>query len=998
MAKDTFTGPLEQVDACCWRIPKSYKQGMLVDGLIFSNEKLMAQLKKDQAPEQVANVAFLPGIQLASLAMPDIHWGYGFCIGGVCATDPDEGGVISPGGVGYDINCLSEKSLILSSFGYTRRISDMAGEWQQARLACFNLQQEKATTTEVQLWFAQKPKAPVLRVVTETGDEIEATADHPFWTPDGMVALGQLRSGDRIAQVGFQGVPYEEPAERVLVSEGDLIAQWKNQNKALAGNGLGQMLDFLKQRGLLPLTSTSPALPYLCKILGFVFGDGHLHFVGGMGKGVTAFYGQPDDLETLRADLVQVGVTPSRVYSRERSHAIQTLYGEYQFESQENHIKVIGSGFALLLACLGAPIGDKAKQAYSVPRWLEAAPLWQKRLFLAALFGSELTTPATISGHDTVFGAPTLSMNKRSEFVEGGRQFLEQISAWLTEFGVRTQSLLCDTSYHDKEGEVSLRLRLILSPKSDSLLNLWSRIGYDYNRKRSNLAALAVQYLKHKQNHLDRRQETAQLTRRLACQDVPRRQIMGQLVGAGINQRFIERALYGKSESIPRVGEQFPTFSEFCTSASTNSMPTGMVWERIASIEPVPDFDGNVYDFTVAHPDHNFIANGFVVSNCGVRLVRSNLYYQDVKRNLRQLVEALFRNVPTGAGRSGKYHFNHKELKQLMASGSSFLLNRDLATQSDIDFTEAHGKLDGADPEEVSQQALRRGEDQCGTLGSGNHFLEVQVVDHVFDEEAAQVIGLEKDLVCVMIHSGSRGLGYQVCDDALAMLRKVPERYGIALPDRQLACAPVDSPEGKRYIGAMRAAANFAWCNRQLLMMQAREVFAQIFGRSWQELGMSLVYDVAHNIAKFEEHLINGKRKRVWVHRKGATRAFPPQHPEIPVQYRAIGQPVIIPGDMGRASWVLVGQPGSMERTFGTTCHGAGRALSRTAAFKEAAGRRIDKELEARGVIARAQSLRGLAEEQPKAYKDVDDVVEVVHQAGLSKKVARMRPIGVIKG
>jgi tRNA-splicing ligase RtcB (3'-phosphate/5'-hydroxy nucleic acid ligase) len=249
-----------------------------------------------------------------------------------------------------------------------------------------------------------------------------------------------------------------------------------------------------------------------------------------------------------------------------------------------------------------------------------------------------------------------------------------------------------------------------------------------------------------------------------------------------------------------------------------------------------------------------------------------------------------------------------------------------------------------------------------------------------------------------MIHSGSRGLGYQVCDDALAMLRKAPEKYGIALPDRQLACAPVNSPEGQRYIAAMRAAANFAWCNRQLLMQQAREVFATIFGRSWQELQMNLVYDVCHNIAKFEEHTVGDQRKRVWVHRKGATRAFPPNHPEIPSRYRKIGQPVIIPGDMGRASWVLVGQQGSMDQTFGTTCHGAGRAMSRTAAVREAAGRRIDKELEARGIIARAQSHKGLAEEQPKAYKNVDEVVEVVHRAGLSHKVARMRPIGVIKG
>jgi tRNA-splicing ligase RtcB len=384
--------------------------------------------------------------------------------------------------------------------------------------------------------------------------------------------------------------------------------------------------------------------------------------------------------------------------------------------------------------------------------------------------------------------------------------------------------------------------------------------------------------------------------------------------------------------------------------------------------------------------------------NCGVRLVRSNLFYREVKQHLRPLVDALFQSIPTGAGKSGRYAFRGKELRQLLAEGAPYLQGRDLAEPRDVEYAEAHGRLDGADPDAVSDYAQARGAEQCGTLGSGNHFLEVQVVDHVFDEEAAGVLGLEKDMVCVMIHSGSRGLGYQVCDDALAMLRKAPDKYGLELPDRQLACAPVNSPEGQKYIAAMRAAANFAWCNRQLLMQQAREVFASVFGRPWQELQMNLVYDVCHNIAKFEEHTVGGKRKKVWVHRKGATRAFPPGHPEIPPLYRRIGQPVIIPGDMGRASWVLVGQPGSMERTFGTTGHGAGRALSRTAAVKAAAGRRIDKELEARGVIARAQSRKGLAEEQPSAYKNVDDVVDVVDRAGLSRKVARMRPIGVIKG
>ena len=384
--------------------------------------------------------------------------------------------------------------------------------------------------------------------------------------------------------------------------------------------------------------------------------------------------------------------------------------------------------------------------------------------------------------------------------------------------------------------------------------------------------------------------------------------------------------------------------------------------------------------------------------NCGVRLVRSKLFHKDVGPHIEMLIDEMFQQVPCGVGRAGKYHFNHKELRQLMQEGPSWLKQRGLATDADIEHTESRGRLDGARPDYVSERALTRGMKQCGTLGSGNHFMEVQVVDEVFDEEAAEVMGLEQDMACVMIHSGSRGLGYQVCDDALKTLRGVPEKYGIDLPDRQLACAPVVSPEGEHYVGAMRAAANYAWCNRQLLMWQAREVFETVFGQSWQELGMSLIYDVAHNIAKFEEHAIDGGRKKVWVHRKGATRAFSPGHPEVPKQYQQIGQPVMIPGDMGRASWVLVGQEGSMQQTFGTTCHGAGRQMSRTKAVRNAKGRRIDQELRARGVIARSRSWKGLAEEQPDAYKDVNLVVDVVHRAGLSKKVARMRPIGVIKG
>ncbi len=384
--------------------------------------------------------------------------------------------------------------------------------------------------------------------------------------------------------------------------------------------------------------------------------------------------------------------------------------------------------------------------------------------------------------------------------------------------------------------------------------------------------------------------------------------------------------------------------------------------------------------------------------NCGVRLIRTNLRRREVEPRLSTLVAELFQDVPTGVGRGGKYRFSPEEIRGLMLEGPRALIARQLATPRDIEFTEAHGCLEGADPACVSQRAIERGLDQCGSLGAGNHFLEVQVVDSIFDAQAAATIGLQQDQVCVMIHSGSRGLGYQVCDDALRDLRDAPAKYGIALPDRQLVCAPVQSPEGAHYLGGMRAAANFAWCNRQLLMWQAREVFSRVFARDWTDLDMELVYDVAHNIAKLEEHEVGGRLKKVWVHRKGATRAFPPHHPELPDCYAEIGQPVLIPGDMGRASWVLAGQPGSMQQTFGSCCHGAGRLLSRHSAVRAAAGRRIDEELAQKGIVARARSWKGLAEEHPDAYKDVDVVVDVVAQAGLAKKVARMRPLGVIKG
>jgi tRNA-splicing ligase RtcB (3'-phosphate/5'-hydroxy nucleic acid ligase) len=377
-------------------------------------------------------------------------------------------------------------------------------------------------------------------------------------------------------------------------------------------------------------------------------------------------------------------------------------------------------------------------------------------------------------------------------------------------------------------------------------------------------------------------------------------------------------------------------------------------------------------------------AIGFDI-NCGVRLLRSGLEADEVAPRLAMLVDALYATIPTGVGSQGRVPLGPAELRQVMAKGAAWPVERGWGDRDDLEHLESEGRIPGAEPEAVSEHALERGRRQLGTLGSGNHFLEVQVVDEVYDEPAAEDLGLRAGQLTVMIHTGSRGLGHQVCTDYLKVTERALKRYGIGVPDRQLACAPVGSEEARAYLGAMRAAANFAFANRQLLTHYAREVFQRVLGRSPRDLGLATVYDVAHNIAKEEEHEVDGRRRRLLVHRKGATRAFP-------------GQPVLVPGDMGRYSFVLLGTKTAMQETFGSTCHGAGRVMSRTAAVKAARGRSIARELEARGVLARATGRDALAEEMPEAYKDVKDVVDVVHRFGISTRVARLRPVAVIKG
>jgi len=384
--------------------------------------------------------------------------------------------------------------------------------------------------------------------------------------------------------------------------------------------------------------------------------------------------------------------------------------------------------------------------------------------------------------------------------------------------------------------------------------------------------------------------------------------------------------------------------------------------------------------------------------NCGVRLATTFLSEKDVAGKLEDLVNAMHREIPSGVGSTGEIKLSYSEEKKVLKEGSRWALKHGMGQESDIENTEDFGCMQNADPETVSDKALERGLKQLGTLGSGNHFVEIGLVEKIYDEEIARVFGLYENQVTVILHSGSRGLGYQICDDFLAHMTKNMKKLGFEIPDRQLACSMISSGEGMRYFNAMACAANYAWANRQVLMHRVREVFQRVLGAGPRSLGMNLVYDVCHNIAKKETHMVEGKMRAVCVHRKGATRAFPPGHESVCEKYRAVGQPILVPGDMGRASYVLAGTEKALSETFGSTCHGAGRVLSRTAALKKSKGRSIQRELEEKGIYVRWTGRSTLGEEMPEAYKDVSQVVDVVHGAGISRKVAKLRPMAVLKG
>ncbi|WP_423792996.1 RtcB family protein [Methanocaldococcus indicus] len=1397
---------LRRVRDVVWELPKDYKDCMRVPGRIYLNEILLDELE-DDVLEQIANVACLPGIYKYSIAMPDAHYGYGFC--------------------------LHPNAKVLTENGFYYRIKDYE-KLKDERVEVFNTEDKRLESSDVKKFFKLKPYCKIYKIRTKLGYETIATEDHPFYTPKGMIELKNLKVGDNVAVYPFEGVEYEEPIDETIVDENDIIRCMEELN--LSEKRKETILRKLKERGIIPLTYNHKKLPYLLKIIGFIFGDGSMNFIGKRKDGIIHFSSKHlEDLENIRKDIRKIGYTPSKVYET------RNCYSFY----------VNASSLVILLYSLGVPIGNKTLKKYSFPEWIFNCKLWQKRLFLASLFGGELRKPYPRKDRKALFTFPTLEMAKSLDIEEDALKFLKNIAKLLNEFGIESRITKRNSTHKRKDGIETVRYILEINGTSKNLINLWARIGYEYNRERHKLGCYAVAFLKYKEMELNRRKHIAEKVKELFKEGKKPSEIIRLLNINKEDKRFVKdiwnKLKNGKEIKDVRIPLNFPSYEDFIKERKVGD---GLVWDEIESIEEVKDID-EVYDFTINHKDHNFIADSFLVSNCiggvaafdqkegiispggvgfdincltpnskiltednyfikldklkekldynlkiynlengednskilliseryaneeiiriktefgrvlegskdhpvltingyvpmgmlkegdkivvypfegveyeepideiildesdfnsynkkiikylkdrgllplkmnnknigviarllgfafgngsiikengdreniylifygkkdilenikkdleklglrcleiyknyikitsksfalfmhklgmpigkkinqipkvpkwikkapkwikanylaglfgaegskptlinkytissiyltivktedienelieylnelanilkefkinakihkvkeydgkvmyrlsipsnnkelhnflskigyayykdeeilliteylrrkiliwesidknlskvaqnkifannfetledfikkygvrggfvldkikeieripynsklyditiinkehnfiannivvhncGVRLIKTNLTKDEVKPKIMKLVKTLFRNIPSGLGSKGIIKFSKSVMDDVLEEGARWAVKEGYGWKEDLEVLEENGCMTEADASYVSDKAKERGRVQLGSLGSGNHFLEVQYVQEIYDEEVAKVFGLEENQVVVLVHTGSRGLGHQVCTDYLRVLEKAVRKYNIKIPDRQLACAPFQSEEGQSYYKAMCCAANFAWANRQMITHRVRESFEEVFKRYAEDMEMHILYDVSHNIAKKEEHIIDNKKVKVIVHRKGATRAFY-NHEAIPKPYRDVGQPVLLPGDMGTASYVMVGTEVAMRETFGSTAHGAGRKLSRAKALKLWKGKEIKRRLEDEGIVVLSDSKAVLAEEAPDAYKNIDLVADTCEEAGISKKVARLRPMGVIKG
>jgi len=919
-----------------WMIEK--EQGMNVPVILYGTQAILNTMKDGRTLEQAKNVSKLPGILRASMVMPDGHEGYGFPIGGVAAFDLEKG-IVSPGGIGYDINCLSGNSKVLDQYKCWREIQDfekdfellaidnggvaLYGKAQKINLLSKN---ERKIESSQAMNFMKKNAKLTKKIQTKCGFSLEGSMDHPVLTDSGMVPFELLSKGSRIAVYPFEGVKYEK--------------------------------------------AEPPFHPLIAKLVGFLMGDGLLYTTKENKTLINAYSKYKEDLEEIKHDIQSLGYK-AYIYEKKGQFFLRC-------NSRELYSTLVNAGM---------PENRKTTQGYCVPEWILSAPLWIKRLFLAAFFGAEMSSPNASS--KTCFYMPYVKQNKKDQYVQAGRNFFVDIITMLSEFGVQASKI------YEMKDKKSMSIVLLLSQSDENLLNLWNKIGFEYNKKRSLLAQIAILFI-HERNRERKKRETI-------IEKIIDYKKVGMSIGevkqalkTEINERFIERHYYGCKTGRGRIALDFISFKEFVKLKTAEYNEFGCLLDEIVESTEIHE-EKDVYDFTIVQT-HNFIANSIIVSNCGVRLTLTNLTAKDVEKKKNALIDALFGNIPSGVGSEGKMKASRSEMTEACEIGAKWAVEKGYGWEEDLETTEERGGMKGASTSKVSDKAIKRGLPQFGTLGAGNHFMEVQRVEKIFLPEIAKAFGLFEGQAVVMFHCGSRGYGHQVCDDYIRIMLEASRKYNITLPDTELCCAPINSQEGQDYIASMYSAVNYAFTNRQIILHWVRETFAKVFGGDAKSLGMHQVYDVAHNIGKYEEHEMEGQNKTVFVHRKGATRAFGPNRKELSEKYKTTGQPVIIPGSMGTASYVLVGTDGAMKETFGSTCHGSGRVLSRHAAIRKYDGKGIRKEMASRGIELRAHDVQLISEEAPGAYKNVDDVVKSVEMAGISKIVARLVPIAVAKG
>ncbi len=951
---------LERVREHVWEIPQ--EEGMEVPGRVLASEALLEDIGDDDSLQQLKNAAALPGMTKYALAMPDAHQGYGFPVGGVGAIDAEDG-CISPGAVGFDINCLTGGSEVSLSHGRKRKIENLWRDFdeQDAVVAAGD---DGEVSSSIRLFTQSAPKT-VHELTTETGKTIEATADHPVRTPNGMVEIDDLDDGDQILAHPFEGLQDEQPPEFDLLTEDD----FEDEDP--------QLVEALNERGLLPLRPTDDTFPRLLKLVGFHTGDGAFR------DDQTWFYGEEEDLRTIREDIAALGFSPSPVYERDREHEVRGN----RFDHTEHSVKVGAKSLRELLLRLGAPDSPKVDSEFTAPDYLDRLPDWQRALYLSTFFGAEMSAPAAMTAKNLY--CPSVSHNRRSDVSQAGEEFMQDLMRHLNEIGVRTNSLEHVEEYEEHDTE---RFRFGIKNDSETLTEFFTTVGYRYNEEKRRKAVLAAQYLKLKERTIDERVRIAEKAQALADGGVATREIKERF--DAVNDRFIDRSIYKQRKGRPRPPMSFPDYEEFCENTTVaDDLTVPVEIESIKRIGKKP-----VYDIGVSHDAHNFVANGVVVSNCGVRMLRTPLTYDDVRGREEELVDALFDAVPSGLGGGGVVGGSRDAVEGALERGVEWAVEEGYATEADLEHCEDEGRRPDAKPEYVSKKAKDRGMNQMGSLGSGNHFLEVQRVTDTFDDAVADAYGLTEGEIVVLIHCGSRGLGHQICSN---YVRRIEQEHGDLLdelPDKDLAAAPADSKLAEEYYGAMCAAVNFAWVNRQLITHRTRETLADVFD-AVETADVELLYDVAHNIAKRETHEVDGEERDLFVHRKGATRAFPPGREEVPPAYRDVGQPVIIPGSMGAGSYVLKGGERSLAETFGSTAHGAGRLMSRTQAKGEFWGGDVQDDLaEQEHIYVKANSGATIAEEAPGVYKDVDEVVRISDELDIGDKVARTFPVCNIKG